>query len=574
MLSIRIKRIRESLTHNEVVVLNLLAALIGVISGYIAIGFRGLIHILQNLAFFQSFSTESNSPVMHQLGWLVVPICIAGIWISWLLVRLFAKEAKGHGVPEVMEAVLIRKGRIRPRVVAVKSLASSICIGLGGSVGREGPIVQIGSAVGSTIGQILNFRPRLTKTLLGCGAVGGLAATFNTPVAAVIFAIEVILLEFKTRSFIPLVISGVMATMVSRMHLGIMPAFEVFPYTLAHPIELGFYLGLGILCALGGVLFIHILYGTEDVFEKLPISEWQKPIIGGLIIGLIGMAYPHIFGVGYHTMTQALASQAPLSLLVVLIFLKIIATSVTIGAGGSGGVFAPSLFIGAMLGGAYGSCVHALFPTITSGYGAYALVGMAAFFTATSRASFTAIVILFEMTLDYHIILPLMFAVVISDQISLWFSKHTIYTKKLANRGLELSQDMGINTLDIKHVGSVMTTDIMTVDPETSLTELQTTLLPSGHHTFPVVDKDQKVLGLVLADDIRSHLKKENLHITASEVMTQPKVISNRKDTLMFALRKIEKTGQSRLLVVDRVNRTLEGMITGRDILKALYTEE
>jgi chloride channel protein, CIC family len=510
-----------------------------------------------------------KSPLEHiQGGWIVI-IPAIGLLLSWLLTQFVARESKGHGVPEVMEAVAFRKGIIRKRVVAVKALASSITIATGGSVGREGPIVQIGSALGSSVGQYLKLKTGFIKILLACGAAGGVAATFNAPIAGVIFAFEIILLEFKTRSFAPLVISTVMATVVSRIHLGAAPAFEIPHYSMQHPIELVFYLGLGVLAALVGVLTIKTLYKTEDFVDDLKIPAYSKPILGGLILGSVGYFFPHIFGVGYEAVSQTLMAQTTFLLMLFLVFLKIGAMSLTIACGGSGGVFAPSLFIGAMLGGAYGYGIHLLFPGITAGHGAYALVGMAAVFCATGRATLTAIVILFEMTLVYQIILPLMFACVIADQLASYLLPDSIYTLKLRRRGVRFSQDMGINILEVHRVGDVMSTNMIFAEDEMTVRDVREKLLPTGHLVFPIINDLKKVTGWIHVNEVRKHIRSESWDLKVKDFKTQPPIFGYPSESLIFALRKMEKMGLSKLLILERESRKFVGMLTTRDIMRA-----
>ncbi len=275
-------------------------------------------------------------------------------------VWFFAREAKGHGVPEVMEAVALRGGFIRKRVAVVKALASAMCIASGGSVGREGPIVQIGSAIGSVFGQVLRVSADRMRTLVGCGAAAGIAATFNAPIAGVMFAMEIILGEFGVATFSPIVVSSVMATVISRAHLGNFPAFVVPEYSLVSLYEIPLYILLGILAGFVGAGFTTCLYKAEDLFRAVPVPDYAKAAMGGLVIGAVGIFIPHVFGVGYDAIELAIRGNMAFVLLLSLIFLKIFATSVTIGSGGSGGVFAPSLFIGAMTGGAFGCIAHYL----------------------------------------------------------------------------------------------------------------------------------------------------------------------------------------------------------------------
>ncbi len=348
----------------------------------------------------------------------------------------------------------------------VKSLASAVCIGSGGSAGREGPIVQIGSAFGSTLGQVLRLPEGRIRLLVACGAAGGISATFNAPIAGVMFALEVILREFAASSFGFVVFSSVTAAAVSRSLLGDHPSFSVPSYSLVSAWELVLYVALGLLAGLFSLAFVKALYATEDVFDGWRMPEYLKPVAGGLLMGGLGLLFPQVFGVGYGPQPLG-GTVGPLDLVLLaklglgptaaLTLLKIIATSLTIGSGGSGGVFAPSLFIGAMLGSTFGQITHRLWPQITAGSGAYALVGMGAVFAGAAKAPITSVLILFEMTGDYRIILPLMIAVVTSSLLSQHLSRETIYTMKIRRRGIDLQRPALTDLLDTVTVGEVMT---------------------------------------------------------------------------------------------------------------------
>ncbi|MCF8084688.1 MAG: chloride channel protein, partial [Deltaproteobacteria bacterium] len=404
----------------------LIAAVIGILSGYGAVLFRFVIKSAQ-YGFYhhtQDFLTFAHQlPLYYVLG---MP-ALGGLMVG-ILVRFGAREAKGHGVPEVMEAISLRSGMIRKRVAAVKILASAICIGSGGSVGREGPIVQIGSSIGSTISQILKLPRPQQKTMVGCGAAAGIAATFNAPIAGVLFALEVLLGDFGLASFSPVVLSSVMATTISRHYFGDFPAFIIPRYELASLWELAIYPFLGLLAGLVAILFVVVLYKSEDLFDAIKMPEWLKPAMGGLFLGLILLQWPEVFGVGYGAINQSLLNEMTGSLLLSLIFIKIAATSITLGTGGSGGIFAPSLFIGAMAGGFFGWVVNLLFPAMTASPAAYAMVGMGAVVAGTTHAPITAILILFEMTGNYKIILPMMITCIISTVIASSLKTGSIYT--------------------------------------------------------------------------------------------------------------------------------------------------
>ncbi len=563
------------ITKREIIELNVLAILTGVIAGYASIGFRYLIGVIQNLTFHGTLGTDLVAHEDIALGWWIFIIVPAGLLISAYLTRWFAPEAKGHGVPEVIESVLVRGGKMRKRLVLIKSLASAITIAAGGSVGREGPIVQIGAAAGSVFGQYLKLNTRLLKTLVGCGAAGGIAASFNTPIAGVIFAIEIIILELKTKSFVPLVISTVFACLVSRIHLGNEPSFWVPSYSLVDSRELIFYFVLGVLAGVVGHIVVKTVYGIEDLFDKAPIPFFFKPLIGGLIVASIGFYYPQIFGVGYEAMSRVLREQGTLELMALLVVLKIVAVSVTLGAGGSGGVFSPALFIGAMVGGAYGYLVHSLYPTMTSGFGPYALVGMAAVFSSTSRATFTAIVILFEMTMDYSLILPLMFVCVTADQVAWALSSESIYSLKLKRKGLSFVTDIGVNLMCVTRIKDVMTQNPIVVSEEMTLNEAEMVISKDSHATYPVVNSTGALCGLVSLESFRNHMEKQppGKNLLIKEIKTVPKTIVHLNDTVDMALKKLEKTRDPRIIVVDQSTQKVVGIVSPIDLVRLSSTE-
>ncbi len=391
-----LRDIHSTFRQTEQIYMVLVSVVVGLLAGLCAVGFRLLIRSLNRVAWHEG---QYTLEYLYSLPfwWKILAPAIGGLIVG-LITYHFAREAKGHGVPEVMEAVALRGGRIRPRVVIAKMFASGICISSGGSVGREGPIVQIGSALGSTIGQWLKIDEQRLRTLVGCGAAAGIAATFNAPIAGALFAVEIILGDFGVAQFSPIVISSVAGTVVGQHFLGDFPAFEVPPYSLVHPTELFAYAGLGILAGLVALAFIRALYGLEDLFDKVKAHPSLKGLIGGAVIGLMGIWIPHIFGVGYEAINEALSGSMVWKFMLILVVFKILAVSITIGSGGSGGIFAPSLFIGAMLGGAVGAVVHSIWPVSTAAPGAYALVGMGAVVAAGTHAPITAILIIFELT--------------------------------------------------------------------------------------------------------------------------------------------------------------------------------
>ncbi|MCB9026555.1 MAG: chloride channel protein [Bdellovibrionaceae bacterium] len=557
----------QQFTNREIIQLNTLAILVGVLTGYAGIGFRYMIGAMQNLILYGQWDYHLISPMDHIRGYWMFLILPASLVVSTLLTKYFAPEARGHGIPEVIQSVWGRGGKIRKRIVALKALASSITIASGGSVGREGPIVQIGSAIGSSLGQLLHLKPAILKTLVGCGAAGAIASTFNTPIAGVIFAIEIIVLELKTKSFVPLVISSVFATVIARLYIGNEPAFFVPEHSLKSPNELIFYLFLGVLSGIVGVIVIKTLYGIEDFFDNLEIPFLFKPIIAGVIVAAIGMKFPHVLSVGYEAVSSVLQQKSELSLMLALVFLKMISMSVTLAGGGSGGVFSPSLYIGAMLGGSYGYVVHYFFPEMTSNYGAYALVGMAALFSATARATFTAIVILFEMTLDYSIILPLMFVCVTADQVAWFFSKDSIYSLKLRRSGIKFATDISVNVMSMTVIKDIMTTELHKAIGTMTIIETANKLLQHNHSIYPVVNEEGILTGLLTHEKL-VQLSKKHPKALVSEVQQEAKAVVHMNDSAIDALAKIEKSRDPRILVVDSVKGKLVGVVSPIDFVR------
>jgi CIC family chloride channel protein len=542
------------------------AVIVGLGGGLGAVAFRWLINSFTHIF----FDVMQNWLSFMGPAYVILVPAIGGLLVG-PMIYFFAREAKGHGVPEVMEAIALRGGRIRPVVVVVKSLASSLCIGSGGSVGREGPIVQIGSALGSTLGQTLKLSDERIRNLVACGAAAGVAATFNAPIAGVIFALEVILGEFSVRYFSTVVISSVTASVVGRIAFGDVPAFVVPQYSLVSPWELPLYVLLGILAGLVALLFVRTLYWFEDISDAWRFPEYVKPAVGGLLVGVLGFYLPQVFGVGYEAMEDALLGKMLLGTMGLLILAKVLATSLTIGSGGSGGVFAPSLFIGAMLGGAFGTLAHQTLPGITAAPGAYALVGMAAVFAGAAHAPITAVIILFEMTNDYRIILPLMLATVVSVLLSQTLNRESIYTLKLARRGIRLEYGRDVDVMQGVLVGEAMTTDVDTVYADLSLVDLDRVFHETHHHGFPVLDGNGELFGVVTVQDLeRAKERGPVVGLSVRDITTRQVLVAHPDEPVWAALKRLGTRDVGRLPVVDPQNpKQLVGAIRRHDIVRA-----
>ena len=552
---------------NDRVSMSVIAVLIGILGGYGAVLFRHAITMFQILFYgggLDFLQIADHVPVWKKLLFPAVGGAIVGP-----VIYFWAREAKGHGVPEVMEAMALRGGRIRPRVTAVKIVASALSIGCGGSVGREGPIVQIGSALGSTVAQVLKMSRDHARTLVGCGAAAGIAATFNAPIAGVIFSLEILLGEFGVRTFSPLVLSSVTATVISRHYFGDAPAFILPTYEMVSGWEFLLYGVMGIMMGLVALTLVLTLYKTEDIFDAIPIPDYIKPIFGGLIMGVIIIYLPHTFGVGYGAIDMSLTGQMTASMLLLLVFAKIFATSITIGGGMSGGIFAPSLFIGAMAGGFFGVVANSLFPGVTASSGAYALVGMGGMVAAATHAPITAILIIFELTSEYTIILPLMITCITSTLLATYLRRGNIYTIKLMRRGIFLRQGREQHILQNILVESVMKPEVLLVRENTILTDIIRTFQEENASYLQVVNQDDELSGIISFRDIRQILQEASLAhlIIAKDVATSPVITVTPDENLEDALSKLRLTGVSQLPVVERDDsKRVMGTIDNKDI--------
>lgn len=494
---------------SETTILILLSSVVGSLTGLGAVAFIWL--ILKAKDIFFGRTVDLVHLVSSNLEYWEVLIPAVGGLIVGPIVYKFAKEAKGHGVPEVMIAVALKGGVIRARVAIAKAIASAICIGSGGSAGREGPIVQIGAAAGSVIGQLFHMSERRVRVLVGCGAAAGISAVFNAPIAGVMFSLEIVLGDFAIKTFAPVILSSVVASVVSHSLLGNNPAFSVPKYSLVSAYEIPLYVVLGILCALVAVLFTRSLFLFEDISDNAKVPDVFKPAIGGLILGTLALFLPQIYADGYETTHSALAGELGMSFMVILVFAKILATNLTLGTGNSGGIFAPSLFMGAMTGGWFGGLVHNWLPNQTAPSGAYALVGMAAVVAGTTHAPITAILIVFEMTGDYRIILPVMVACVFGTLVANKILPESIYTLKLARRGINLKRGKDADILRTEKVFHVMRRDYVTIPPNMPLRQIMRLMEETNQSDFPIVDHENRFLGMVTFNDLKITLSRQYL---------------------------------------------------------------
>ncbi len=586
--SIKVNDLMHKAKLTENLFMIICAIIIGLIAGYGAVGIRFLIDQVSELSY------HGNGTVLERIvsaPWyikLIVPV-IGGAIVG-PLIYFFAPEAKGHGVPEVMQANISRNGIIRPRVAFVKAFASAVTIGTGGSVGREGPIIQIGSSIGSTIGQFFDVPAKRMKTLVACGAAAGIAAAFNAPIAGALFALEIILMEFTARQLSPIVISSVLATVVSHAYEGDIAAFQIFgSYHMVSGWEFAMYFPLGALCGVVAWLFIKVLYFSEDVWDdRIKLPSYVKPAIGGFMIGGMALIFPQVMGVGYDTIKAALEGNLhnlPGTAMFTniwlfafaLMLLKVISTSITLGSGGSGGVFAPSLFMGVMIGSFYGIIVNTLFPGQTSNYGMYALVAMSGLVAGTTRAPLTAIIIVFEMTKEISIILPLMITCTLAMIIASRLSRESIYTLKLVQRNINIKDRADINILKNMITKDLMDTNYTVVKENEPFNVVVEKLLDKRNFSLSVHTLSNKFLGFITLDTVKDLLfekdELKNIMIagdTADVNIPRVKTTDNCKDVLDIMSNK----NIDHLPVVDDEYPDIQvGVIRRRDIDMA-YSKE
>lgn len=562
---------------------------IGLLAGLAAVAFRALIDLIENVAFRGDFTTAAEEGTYIVTTWGALVFLVPGV--GGLLVGLIRwrfPEIRRQGIAEVMAAVQARGGIIRGRTAWGHALLSAVTVGTGGSSGREGPIGYIGAALGSSFGRRLGFRARDIKVLLGCGTAAGIAATFNAPLGGVLFAMELILPEFSTHAFIPVVIATVIGVAVAQYFLGSNPTFFVPDgFTLVSGWELIIYLTLGVVCGLGGVAFIKMMGWASEKGDALKLPVWAKPTLGGLLVGVLGLgiftivakmplfggdAQFHVFGTGYGTISALLSGHGPaliVPLLLLLIVAKPLASSLTIGSGGGGGVFSASLMQGALYGALIGIVANAFWPESVAPVSAYALVGMGAFYASSGRATLTTIVLLMELTGSRQIILPLMLAAVTADAVSVSLSKDSIYTIRLSKRGIRYEHDRTQSALDSCMVSEVMTKEVDALRFDMTVGEAFNEMLDHGHNGFPVLDAEGALAGVVTRSDISKALHEGKGDSQLGDVVSGLLITCYPHELLHQARDRLFNQDIGRLLVVDpHERRRLLGILTRSDLLR------
>ncbi len=557
----------------ENTLLVLIAGVLGITCGLLSVLFDWLYEICRK-AFFAIpsgyFGEETN--LYH---YILIPLtpAIGGLIIGVLTWR-FKMGEESSSAAEVMKWAAVDGGKVKTRTVWFRTLATSIFLGSGGSGGKEGPIAQICGAMGSAFGQMLKVSSDRLRLLVGCGAAAGIAAAFNAPIAGVIFTVELVLADFNVVSFLPIVIASVMATTTKRLFLGDVPAFEAPSYSLVSHWEIGFYFILGILCGLVAKVFFMAYFKAEDVFkDKVKVHPVLKPAIGGFLVGIIGVFFPQFFGGGYVFMNQMLNGDMIWTLALTLVAVKIVSTSISLGSGGSGGIFAPSLFIGCMTGGVFGYIINSIDPAHTASVGAYAMVGVGAVMAAVAHAPLTNILMGYELTGNYQIILPIMTACIMSTFVMTIFNKRSLYTEKLHRRGIDILHGRDMAVMDRISVDSVMRKGATTIPENLPFGKIMLLMTSSHDNYFPVVDVDSKLVGIISIQNIREiMLDSAELCdlVVAKEIATEDVITLKANDNLNVAMAKFGIKDLEQLPVVSNDDSLrVIGMITRMDVISA-----
>jgi CIC family chloride channel protein len=557
----------EHIQISETIILWGLALLVGLTTGVGVWLFKRLIDLITQVSFTGVGGWLSG--ISH---WLLFIIPVAGGLIVGLVNRLMIHEEHHSGVSGIMESVALSGGRLRYQHAPGMILGSAISIGTGASVGPEDPSVQIGANLGSFFGQRLHFSDERMRALVAAGAASGISAAFNAPISGVFFALEIILGEISGSAFGVVMLASVVSAVFTQIVSGTSPAFQIPPYTYNIDWQLPLYLILGLFAGPVATAYIYLLYFARDIFSSLKrIPIWVKPAIAGLLLGVVGLFLPQILGVGYSTIGNILnGSITDIALLIALMIAKTILTPTSIAGGFLGGVFAPSLFIGAALGGAFGQIATLIFPGMAINPATFAMVGMAAVLAGSVHAPLTAIILLFEMTNDYHIILPAMFAVVASLVISQRVVHDSIYTKSLTRKGIRLERGRDVEILETVTVGEVMESSPCILHDTDTLAEASDYFLESHHHGAPVLNDHEELIGIFTLQDLDATQAVNWPNRTVGELCTRDILVAYPDETIGSALRRMGQRDVGRMPVVPRDNpQKLLGLLRRSDMIRA-----
>jgi H+/Cl- antiporter ClcA/CBS domain-containing protein len=547
-----------------------MAAIVGAIAAGVAWVLVWLIAVFTNLAYFQRFSSAASSPSDNHLGLWAVAVPIVGGLVIGFMARFGSEKIRGHGIPEAMEAILIGQSRMEAKVALLKPLSSAISIGTGGPFGAEGPIIMTGGAFGSLFAQAFHLSAAERKTLLVAGAAAGMSAIFATPVAAVLIAVELLLFEWKPRSFVPVAAAAAVAAVLRVPILGAGPIFPVPPHVTITGGEIGIALGIGVIAGLASSLLTALVYGAEDLFAKLPFHYMWWPAIGGLVIGIGGLIQPQALGVGYDTIRDLLDGHIVGAVVLGLLVVKALIWSIALGSGTSGGVLAPLLMMGGALGAAEAPWIH------TGDAGLWAMISMAAMMGGTMRSPLTAIAFLLELTHDVTALPALLVGCVAAHAVTVLVMKRSILTEKVARRGYHVMREYTVSPFSRFRVEEVMERDVPTIPANTRADALilrvfQHDPVLGRRHSWPLLDENNALVGILSRGDLVQALDREEDDLTLLDVGSRDPVVAYPDDLVSEALEKMIRCAVSRLPVVSREEPTkLVGMLS-QDGLAAAY---
>lgn len=557
----------------------IIATVIGLMAGACNIVFRTVVHWVHAVFF------EGGKDLLgiELGGWhmLLLPLIpISGMILLIPLSLKFPGEVNGYGFTKFLRKVNLEGGYIKARTIVLKIVATALTIGTGNSAGVEGPIAAIGGAAGSQVGQFFRVSGSRMKVYIAAGAAGGIAGMFNAPIAGIFFASEIVLLgTFEMSSFAALVIASALSTVVTRAYYGETPAFPIPHYNMVNPfVEIPLYALLALLVGLIAVFHIKIFYWVRDKYESLPIHPQLKPITGAFIVGCMAIFYPQIMGDGYEFLEHVLNGEGAILLLLALIFLKIFATAITLGSGGAGGVFAPALFIGAMIGGCFGHVAHGLLPNVTATPGAYATVGIGAFLAASTHAPMTAIFLLFEMTGNYKIIIPIMLTSIIGTVVASKFKHDSIDTVDFTREGIDIHEGREAAIMKSIRVGQAITEDVDFISERANINHLlEIFRIAKDSFYFPVVDDSGRMTGIISMQDVKNILhraEEERVCYLVGGICSRDVIMLTPDDTLYKAMQLFDVKGIEEIPVVeDLENKWVVGMLKRRDVI-ATYNHE
>ena len=561
------QRLGDFTTTARVIPIALLAAAIGVLSTFVAWALLRLIGLLTNLFYYGRVNTALVSPANNHLGWAALLVPPAGGLVIGFMARYGSERIRGHGIPEALESILIHGSKVQPRLAILKPLSAAISIGSGGPFGAEGPIIMTGGAIGSVISQLFHLTAAERKTLLVAGAAAGMSATFATPIAAVLLAVELLLFEWKPRSAIPVALASAAAGAARRYILGLGPLFPVPPHAIfIGPQGLAGCVVAGLLAGGLSALLTLGVYSAEDAFAKLPIHWKWWPAIGGLAVGLGGMIFPQALGVGYDTIQSLLQGDVSRAVIAGVLLVKSSIWVISLGSGTSGGVLAPLLMMGAALGG-----VEAAFLP-HQGAGFWPLVSMGAILGGTMRAPFTAILFALELTHDIHVLLPLLVAAMLAHGTTVLLLKRSILTEKVARRGFHITREYATDPLEFLFVREVMRTKLVVLPAGATVEDLRHTLVREpaqrGQHLYPVVDDERRVKGVITRKQLLALTESPVAQDSLGDILREP-VVAYPDEPLRVVVVRMAETGLTLLPVVDSHTRQLAGMISLHDLLLA-----